>query len=105
MKVLCHFENIERKASQLRSTIEGLKRDVLSLEADVVAVEKFDKQVNPTKSGYPIAARTIKDRRDNLLRTILILQGKLNEVELAAFSQSASQSIGSSERAGQVHYE
>ena len=81
MKALCHFESIERKTSQLRSLIEALKREVLGLEADITDVETFDRQANPPKSAYPIAARTVKARRDNLVRTILILQGgKLNEL-------------------------
>jgi hypothetical protein len=105
MKVLCHFENIERKASQLRSTIEDLKRGVLLLEADIGAVEKFEQQANPTKSAYPIAARTMSARRENLVRTILVLQGKLNELELAQFGQSASQRSGLRTQAEQVHYE
>jgi hypothetical protein len=69
MKILCHFENIERKTSQLRSMIEALKRNVLGLEADIADVEKFDQQADPSKSAYPIAARTLK-ARDNLVRTV-----------------------------------
>jgi hypothetical protein len=102
MKILCHFENIERKMSQLRSMIGALKRDVLRLEADIADVEKFEQQADPSKSTYPIAARTMKARRDNLVRTILILQGKLNEAELAQFSQPASQSGGLRDQAEPV---
>ena len=105
MRVLCHFENIERKASQLRSMIEGLKRGVLLLEADIAAVEKFDQQADPTKSAYPIAARTMKARRENLIRTILTLQGKLNDAELSQFSRSASLNGAHAHQIEQVHNE
>ena len=83
MKLLCHFENIERKASQLRTMIEELKRAVFLLEIDIANVEKFDEPTNPTKPAYSIAAPTLRARRDNLVWTILILQGKLNEAMLA----------------------
>ena len=102
MKVLCHFENIGRKASQLRTMIEDLKRGILLLEAELAAVETFDRQANPTKSAYPIAARTMKARRDNLVRTVLLLQGKLNEAELARLSQFSSPRDGLRDQDEQV---
>jgi hypothetical protein len=74
MRVLCQFESSGREASQLRSLIEDLKQGVILLEADITAVVKFERQADPTKSGYPIAARTMKARRDNLVRTILTLE-------------------------------
>ncbi len=102
MKILCHFENIDRKASQLRSMIEDLKRGVLLLEADIGAVEKVKHQVSPTKTAYPIEA--MNARRENLVRTILVLQGKLNELELVQFSQSASQRSGLRDKVEQVRH-
>jgi hypothetical protein len=68
------FVNSNRQASQLRSMIEDLKRGVLIIEADIAAVVLFERRTNPTNSAYPIAARTLKARRDNLLRTILALE-------------------------------
>jgi hypothetical protein len=78
MRVLYQFENSSREASRLRSMIEDLKRGVLILEADTAAVVEFERQADPTKSAYPIAARTMKARRDNLLRTILTLEQRSN---------------------------
>jgi hypothetical protein len=74
MGVTYQFKNSNRQASQLRSMIEDLKRGVLLIEADIAAVVGFERQANPTNSAYPIAARTLKARRDNLLRTILALE-------------------------------
>jgi hypothetical protein len=72
------FENSDREASQLRSMIEDLKRGVLVLEADIAAVVEFERQANPTSAHPPIAARTLTTRRDNLVRTILALEERLN---------------------------
>jgi hypothetical protein len=69
MGVSHQFENSSRQALQLRSMIEDLKRGVLIIEADIAAVVQFERRTNPTNSAYPIAARTLKARRDNLLRT------------------------------------
>jgi hypothetical protein len=60
MKVLRQFELIRassRQASQIRSTIEDLKRGVLLLDTDIGAVEAFERQLDPTNAAYPIAAR------------------------------------------------
>ena len=90
MKILCQFENSGRKASQLRSMIEDLKRGALLLEADTAVIEKFEREADPSKSAYPIAARAMKVRRDNLSRTISILEEELDELEGAPSKQSAS---------------
>jgi hypothetical protein len=76
MRVTYHFEGSTRQASQLKLMIDDLKRGVLILEADIAAVVQFERQANPNNSGYPIAARTLKARRDNLVRTILALEQK-----------------------------
>ena len=80
MRALYQFENFSRETSQLRSMIEDFKREVLILEANIAAVVEFERQADPTKSGYPIAARTLKARRDNLVRSILTLEEKSNAV-------------------------
>jgi nicotinamide riboside kinase len=91
MKVLRQFEQSERRASrqasQIRSMIEDLKRGVLLLDTDIGAVEAFERQLDPTNAAYPIAARTMKARRNNLILTISFLEERLNalaniEVEL-----------------------
>jgi hypothetical protein len=109
MRISYQFENSNRRASQLRSMIEDLKRGVLLIEADMAAVVQFERRANPTNSAYPIAARTLKSRRDNLLRTILALEQRASaapgvETRLTdlehhtpsemAFSVSGSRSIG-----------
>ena len=78
MRVLCQFEKSDREASQLRSLIEDLEREVLVLEANIAAVADFERRADPTKSAHPIAARTMKARRDNLVRTIFPLEESAN---------------------------
>jgi hypothetical protein len=79
MRVVYQFENSNREPSQLRSLIDDLKRGLLVLEADIAAVVEFEQQANPTKSAHPpIAARTLTARRDNLVRTILMLENRIN---------------------------
>jgi hypothetical protein len=88
MRVLRHSENFERRASQLRSMIDDLKRGVLLLEADIAAAMKLEGPANPAMATYHIATGTLKDRRDNLTRTIRILEGKLAEIGSARLKQS-----------------
>jgi type II secretory pathway component PulJ len=79
MRVVYQFENCNREPSQLRSLIDDLKRGLLVLEADIAAVVEFEQHANPTKSAHPpIAARTLTARRDNLVRTILMLEKRIN---------------------------
>ena len=90
MMVLRQFEKSDhsasRQASQIRSMIEDLKRGVVLLDSDIEAVEAFERRLDPTNSAYPIAARTMKARRDNLKHTISFLEKRLNalQVELTA---------------------
>ncbi len=91
MKVLCHFENIDRKLLLLRATIEGLRRQVCLLEADIVVTEIFDHQADSAGIQHSITTQATRARLQNLVRTILVLQGKLNEFELVQFISSTSQ--------------
>ena len=91
MRVLRHCGNSEQRALQLRSMIDDLKRGVLLLEGEIAAVMKSERRANPAMSAYHIAARTLKDRRDNLVLTIQILEGKLTEIGSAPLRQSNSE--------------
>jgi hypothetical protein len=86
MRVLRHSENFERRAWQLRTMIDDLKRSVLLLEADIASA--MERTANPAKPAYHIATATLKDRRDNLDRTIWVLEGKLAEIGSARLRQT-----------------
>ena len=81
MRVMPQLEKSDhaagRQAAQIRSMIDDLRRGVALLDADIEAVVAFERRVDPTNSAYPIAARTMKVRRNNLLNTISLLEAKL----------------------------
>ena len=82
MRVVRQFEKSDRAASrqtaQIQIMIEDLRRRVILLDTDIEAIEAYERQVDPTNAAYPIAARTIKARRNNLIRTISLLEAKLS---------------------------
>ena len=79
MRVVHQFEKSNSLlALQIRSMIEELKHYVALLEAEIDAIEAFERRVDPTNFAYPIAARTMKARRDNLVLTISTLGRRLN---------------------------
>lgn len=98
MRALRQFENFSAETSQLRSMIEDFKREVLILQANIAAVVEFERQADPTNSAYPIAARTLKARRDNLVRSILTLEERSNaapkvEIKLTDDHQTLSEMV------------
>ena len=106
MRVLHQFETSDhaarRQASRIRSMIEDLRRGVALLDADIEAVVAFERRVDPTSKGYPIAARTMKVRRNNLINTISLLEAKLGvpsnvEVELDSHLTGFSSELGNPE--------
>ena len=106
MTVLHQFEKSDRAARQqgarIRSMIEDLRRGVVLLDADIEAVLAFERRVDPTSKGYPIAARTMKVRRNNLIKTISLLEAKLGalpgvEVELGSHPTGFSSERGNPE--------
>jgi hypothetical protein len=103
MSVLHQFEKSDhaasRRALQIRSMIEELRRGVALLETDIEAVIAFDRRVDPTNAAYPIAARTMKVRRNNLISTISLLEAKLGGPPNVGVELS-SQLIGFSSESG-----
>lgn len=89
MKELHHFENQKIIASQLRSMIKVLKRDMADLEAEMAEIPKFKHNARSSQSAYLIVGRAIKERRDNLAKTIVTLEGKLTEIELTRSPKAA----------------
>jgi hypothetical protein len=71
-------QEARRAAQQVRSMIEQLKAAISILDTDIDAVEAFERKVHPAHKACPIAARTMKIRRDNLTRTISTLEEKLH---------------------------
>jgi hypothetical protein len=74
-----HFENppYSREAQQTKSLIADLDRIVQIINVDVAAEEERAKVFDTTQPEYPILARALKARRDNLLDTIASLRQRL----------------------------
>jgi hypothetical protein len=76
--------NHPRSTMKLRTLINDLRwRDQL-LDADIQDEEKRTGISNPCNSAYPILARNLSTRRDNLLATIAMLESRLAEGDMAA---------------------
>jgi hypothetical protein len=90
MKHRHHFETtevVQRKAAQTRKIIVDLDRIVQLLNCDIATEEERARVSDRSDAAYPILARTLAARRDNLRATIAALEqrlSKLDQAELAA---------------------
>src|SRR5579871_6736578 len=66
-----------KEAAKLRALICDLDRVVRILENDVATEEAYAGVSNPRSGAYPILARVIAARRDNLKETIAALERRL----------------------------
>jgi hypothetical protein len=89
MKHQRHFEygSRSREALQARSLIADIDRVVQILDSDIAAEEEKAGVFNRSQAEYPMLARTLAARRDNLKGTIAALEKRLSdmaaELELA----------------------
>jgi hypothetical protein len=75
-----HFDTraaAEREATQIFNTIDDMYRKVLLLDVDILAEELCHRISNRADPAYPMLARTLATRRDNLLKTIDALNRRL----------------------------
>ena len=88
MKHQRHFEDLpySREAEQTKLLIADLDRIVQILNVDVAAEEEQAKVFETTRHEYPILARALKARRDNLLDTIAALRQRLPSVKDREFA-------------------
>ena len=88
MKLQRHFETkraiAQREAAQIRRMVVDLERTLQILVCDVATEEERAKASVPSDAGYPILARVMAVRRDNLKMTIAALQERLIVVEASA---------------------
>jgi hypothetical protein len=71
-------------AMKLQALTADLCWRVQLLESDIQDEEKRTGISNLSNSAYPIFARNLRTRRDNLLATIKMLQSRLAKTEVAA---------------------
>ena len=70
---------IPRTAIKLHALISDLRWRVQLLDSDIQDEEKRTGISNVSNTAYPILARKLRTRRDNLLATITTLESQLAE--------------------------
>ena len=78
------IENSRAAAVRIRSMIEALEHAVSSLNAGIDAILEGSQVRDPTNFAYPVAARAMCARRDNIQGTIEVLSrqlAKINDTE------------------------
>lgn len=80
MKHLRHFGNAtaSREAMQTRTLIVDLERIVQIIDSDITSQEEQAGVSDRTHSEYPLLARVLETRRDNLRQTIVALEQRLS---------------------------
>jgi phage shock protein A len=85
MKQQRHFEIASdtawREAAKIRTIIVDLDRIVQILDCDIATEEERARASNPFDAAYPILARTLARRRDNLKDTITVLEKRLASLQ------------------------
>lgn len=77
-----HFEREtpSREAVQTRSLISDIDRVVQILNSDIAAEEEQARVFDPSQARYPMLARKLAARRDNLRGTIAVLEKRLSDL-------------------------
>ena len=76
--------NYPRTAMKLQALTADLHWHVQLLDSDIRDEEKRTGISNVSNVAYPILARNLRTRRDNLLATITMLESRLAKTEVAA---------------------
>jgi hypothetical protein len=76
-----HVQNSFREMAQLETLI-AIRRSVDILNIDIDTEEKRARVNDPSDPTYPILARHLRARSDNLNVTITALQGRLQKEQL-----------------------
>ena len=75
-------ESALRAASQIRTLISDLDRIVEILNCDIATEEEHARVSDRSDVTYPLLARTLAARRDNLRDTIAVLEQRLSTAPL-----------------------
>jgi hypothetical protein len=76
----CEYGNRSREVLQTRTLIADIDRIVQILNSDIAAEENQAHIFDRSKAEYPIHARMLADRRDNLQGTIAALEKQLSDL-------------------------
>jgi len=72
------------KLTKLRTLVADLHSQVQFLDQGINDEEQRAGMFDVTDFAYPILARTLRARRDNLLATIRVLESHMTETDIAA---------------------
>ncbi len=72
--------NNRAAAARIRNMIAGLERVVFSLDSSIEAILEGTQIRDPSNFAYPVAARAMSVRRDNIQATIAVLSGQLAKI-------------------------
>jgi hypothetical protein len=75
-----HFETALREESVIRTMLHDLDRTIQLLDVDVATEEERARVFDRSHATYPILARTLAARRDNLRETVVVLEQRLSMV-------------------------
>ena len=87
MQPISRFEtrpNDLRATMKLRALVADLQMRIEVLDTDIHNEEQRTGVFDVDNVAYPILARTLRARRDNLLATIRVLESHLAEADMAA---------------------
>jgi len=87
MQRISRFEtqlNDLRAIRKLRALVANLLLQVQFLDADIKDEEQRMGIFDATDVAYPLLARNLRARRDNLLATIRVLEGQLPQTDMVA---------------------
>jgi hypothetical protein len=77
------IEHNRLAAQRLRNMITALERTVSSLNGSIDAVLEVSQVRDPSNFAYPVAARAMSLRRDNIQSTIAVLSQQLEKLDNA----------------------
>jgi hypothetical protein len=83
-------EKARREAEQIRTVIVDLDCTVQLLDCEIAAEELRARVYKPTNVAYPILAKLLAARRDNLHGTIAVLEKQLAAIHAAPSKATAT---------------
>jgi hypothetical protein len=92
MKHQRHFDEgdaASREAVRIGKMINDLDRLVRIIDCDIATEEQRTRVFNRSDAAYPLLARTLAARRDNLMDTIAALELRLAGVVVASVPELA----------------
>ena len=83
-------EKARREAEQIRTVIVDLDCTVQLLDCEIAAEELRARVFKPTNVAYPMLAKSLAARRDNLNGTIAVLERQLAAIHAALSKTTAT---------------